>query len=212
MTNCTEQWELRSLFQKWHLTHVTSTSVVDQATKVTFDHLMTSLSQKTLHKPHWLKLITNFPGNSMPCERWLKSPIQLWVEQSTVHPTKFEVHEKCENWIFSLSKHNVQFVNSSEAVLQPTKLLSDSPRGGIQSPVCSYFDPHHFYLWETMNDGVYVRTHILCKNIWRAIFNISRQKLCHTWRRTSRMCQGCMEAEQQGKNSYIPAKSNVRMW
>ena len=64
----------------------------------------------------------------MPCERWLKSPIQLWVAQSTAHPTKVKVHEsvKTEFWVCpsvlsNLSKRTVQFVNSSEPVPQPTK-------------------------------------------------------------------------------------------
>lgn len=123
----------------------------------------------------------------------------------TVSSPSYQIwsHEKCENWILSLFKCNVQFVNSSEPVPQPTKLLSDSPRGGIQSPVCPYCEPHHFYLWETMNDGVYVRTHIHCKNIWREIFNISKQNLCHMWRSTFRMCQGCMGAELQGTNKFL---------
>jgi len=55
-----------SVFQKGHLTRVISTSVVDQATNVTFDHFMTSPSQKTLLKPHWLKLITISHGTQCP--------------------------------------------------------------------------------------------------------------------------------------------------
>jgi hypothetical protein len=95
----------------------------------------------------------------------------------TVNSSSYQILSPWKVW--KLNFEFVQVVNSSKAVPQPTKLLSVSPRGGIQFLVCPYFDPHHFYLWETMNDGVYAGTHILCKNIWREIFNISRQKLSH---------------------------------
>jgi hypothetical protein len=80
VTNCNKQWELMSLFQKWHLTHMTSMSVVDQATKVTIDHLMTSLSQKTLHKPHRLKLITIFQGRKCPVRDGWKVPYSFGLK------------------------------------------------------------------------------------------------------------------------------------
>lgn len=87
--------------QKWHLTHVTSTSVVYQATEVTFDFSMTSLSQKTLHKPHWLKLITISQGTKSPVRDGWKVPYSFGLnsQQSILPNLESMKSVKTEFWV-----------------------------------------------------------------------------------------------------------------
>jgi hypothetical protein len=100
VTYCTEQWELMSPFQKWHLTHMTSTFVVDQATKVTSNH-STNLSQKTLHKPHWLKLIAISQETKCPIrDRWnVPYSFGLNSQQPILQNLKSMKSVKTEFWV-----------------------------------------------------------------------------------------------------------------
>jgi hypothetical protein len=159
-----------SLFQKWHLTHATSTSVVYQTTKVTFDHSVTSLSQKTLHKPHWLKLITISEGTTCHVRDGWKVPYSFGLnsQQPILPNLKFMKSVKTEFWVCPSVMSNL-LIQASQCYSPPDFSVT------VQEVEFSLLYVHiliHiiFTCGRQLMMEFNVRTHILCKNIWKEIF------------------------------------------
>jgi hypothetical protein len=149
----------------------------------------------------------------MPCERWLKSPIQLWVEQSAAHPTKSEVMKsvKTEFWVCSSVMSNLS-IQVSQYHSPPN--FSVTAQEVAFSLLCVHIVNHIIFICgrQWMMEFMWGLTFIA--RISEEKFLISQNKISVTCEEVLSECVkvawelNCREQT----NSYIPGKCSICMW